>query len=272
MPKRVLPTLDFDSSGSAEIHFVGPIAAVGIHYANASIDMVRMVCPKSISTANHCGVCDAGTAPNPRNLAIGWDRRRKRWCFYLAPSDTFKEIFKQCSEAGVSARMMADGEGPDVLLQRIAAHTEVVIIPRTIGNRPDPMDFEAIDALNTVASESVYRKYDSVAEVEAVPAYTKANADGVGFSNYTGMSMFSGSGNGSFSGVWGVSAWRPLVSGISGVVGISGVTGHSGTDPNWKPSGLPGEAPAEPPPIRARPKAVPVKKDEVPSDRWDLMG
>lgn len=266
MAKKSLPQLDFDSSGSATVRFFGSITQLGIHYANAKLSMLKMVCPKSINASFHCGVCESGSSTNPRNLAIGWDCRMKRWAIYLGTIGTFHDIFEQCKAAGATGKMMSDGTGPDVMLQRVGSHTEVVVAPDTIGQeRGDDLDFEpmtVIKILNEVAKESAYARFDTIAEVEA--AHPKIQAV-PGFSGYHGMSSYSGT-----------SGYRNL--------GVSGSTGYSAYNPyaaerlellRQAESKHKIEVMAEPAAIKARPKLLKdeeVKEMPTGEDRWDLLG
>lgn len=276
MAKKSLPQLDFDSSGSASVRFFGLITELGIHYANAKLGMLKMVCPKSINTSFHCGPCESGTLPNPRNLAIGWDCRMNRWAVYLATISTFQEIFKQCKAAGATGQMMSDGTGPDIILQRIGSNTEVVVMPETIGQkRGEVRTFDPTKVLNDVAGDSCYAKFESVAEVEA--AYPKVQVS-AGFSGYQG---FSPSGISGYSNIPSVSGSM----GFSGVYGVSGSPGVYGTAPRanmferlelLRDARTPKiEVMAEPEAVKARPKikdSEEVKEMRSSEDRWDLLG
>ena len=256
MAKKIFPQLDFDSSGSASVRFFGLVTELGIHYANAKVPMIRMICPKTIDTTNDCKVCTSGSLPSSRNLAIGWDCRMNRWALYLGTTGTFSEIFKQCKAAGVTGQMMSDGLGPDIILQRIGSHTEVVIATETIGRQRGEVRIDdPIKIINDLAKESYYVKFDTIAEIEA--AYPKDIP--------SRAISYSGEG---FSGSFGVSG----VSGVSYIGERLELVREA--DVQSKRRKL--KTSVEPDAVKAKPKIKETNvKPEVPrtnNDRWDLLG
>jgi len=163
--------------------------------------------------------------------------------------------------------MMASGLGPDVILTRIGSGTEIVVMPETIGQKRGEVKlFDPITVLNEIATESIYTKFDSVAEVEA--AYSKqVQASGVmGVSGYSGVMGFSG-----LRGFAGNIDAELLANAMVSPLRMRLERLQLVKDAAPKP-----KVPAEPEAVKAVPKNikenVEVKKLPTGEDRWDLLG
>ena len=163
MAKNKLPPLDFDLSGSATIRFFGIISNVGIHYVDASIPILRMICPNTISDKSTCKFCEAQkTEPAPRMLAMGWDCEKFRWCLHMAPESIFYAVMQKSKEAGVTPEMMKTGLGPDIIFQRIGSNTEVIVIAETIGQSRGSGEQPIFDdCLEAAANQSIWNKFEN---------------------------------------------------------------------------------------------------------------
>lgn len=133
--------LAFDTAGCAVIRFFSNVWAVSVHWSDAKVSQIKQVCPDSITDdkavkAKPCGPClrcQNGEKPAERWVALGWDVDNKEWCIYMAHPFVFERIFKACKSLGITESMMAAGNGPDVVLQRLGKNTEPSVVEESIG-------------------------------------------------------------------------------------------------------------------------------------------
>jgi hypothetical protein len=178
----------FDSAGCAVIRFFSDVVGISVHWSDAKVSQIRQVCPDSITDgpgvkAKPCGPCLrclADEAPVERYVALGWDVDSKEWCIYMAHPIVFEKIFKQCKAMGVTQTMMASGNGPDVVLQRLGKNTEPTVMADTVGqDRGDgkiPSIAEALADirrrshwLSHASAESLEKKFDKPPETKPAP-------------------------------------------------------------------------------------------------------
>lgn len=263
-----LPSLEFDASGSATIRFYGKMISVGLHYANAKTALVKMICPDSIDdNIPECNLCVL-EKPSPRFLAMGWDCNKQRWVIYLAPKSVFEEISNKCKPY-ISAKMMEDGQGPDVILQRIGTKTEVEALPDTLGRErgvwkdhsnwdaheikdgkilPPPTHPDPITVFEQVRLNSHWRNYHSIGSLEK--DYPK---DGI--KSYAQSQIIFGG------------------HGLSAYSGSSGYSGYSGLGFTLAQASKPVPPSADLPVVKAIPKLEKKEKPEIKKidDRWDVV-
>lgn len=169
MPRspKIYP-LDFNTSGSATIRLFGRILEVKIHQAAAKLPLHRMICVNSIIDSESCSICQTSCPSSSRYLAYGWDCNAKRWAFYLAPMNVFKEIFEECRKIGVTEVMTDVGHGPDVFVQKIGFKTEIAIAGETAGKERGPGGYPKLETvLESVKKQSIWNEFQTVDEVEA---------------------------------------------------------------------------------------------------------
>lgn len=161
----------FDSSGSVVIRVFDRPAEVGVHWCSAKVSQFRLVCPDTMSDTKSCLCCAATKQPpSTRMMSLAWDVKESRWCVYMAHPLVFKEIFEKCVAAGASPEMIKNGQGPDLILQRIGKRTIVGAIPETLGivrgSGQQPFS-EYVDSLEKM---SLYKTLPTPAAIEAAYA------------------------------------------------------------------------------------------------------
>lgn len=190
MTKNRLHSLEFDSAGSATIRYFGSISKTAVHWVDCSLPMLRMICPNTLLENNDnskieipddapmdslvasknksCKFCSVHkfAVSAPRMIAMGWDCRQKKWALYLGPENVFADIMKQCNELGISAKMMAEGSGPDIILQRIGFGTDVVLVPESIGEKRGDKEMPSFEeCLKKIAANSIWMDYENQEQV-----------------------------------------------------------------------------------------------------------
>ena len=142
-----IPVLSFDSSGSAVARFFGNIAEVTIHWISAeeqlenpqlAVGQKQMLCPLSIAPLLppenfKCSACFKEKGSATRHVVMAYDVPKKAWSVYLAHPFILKKIMDAARECGATPKMMVDGTGPDIILQKIGQNTEVQTLPETMG-------------------------------------------------------------------------------------------------------------------------------------------
>jgi hypothetical protein len=166
---RNIPPLFFDSSGSAMARFFGKLGMIEVHWAEAKVPSLKMICPNSILKEKTCLVCknDSGKKnSHDRLISLAWDCKKNRWSLYLSSHLVFNEIFQQCNKVGVSNQLIENGDGPDVLIQRMGYKNEVAVLIETIAKTrgKDKPDFDEV--LKSAAKKSYWNKFDSTITLE----------------------------------------------------------------------------------------------------------
>jgi hypothetical protein len=162
----MLPFVKFDNYGNARIRFFGAPQAVGWHYARAKLSPLKTVCPNSFDT-NKCKFCGNGAMPVSRSMIRVWDCIAKRWAVYVGPHTVFADAWEKSKAVGVTKDEMYFGAGPDVLLQRLGASTEVEVCPETVGQARGKGPLPLLDeTMKGIEKASVWNKFGSVEEVE----------------------------------------------------------------------------------------------------------
>jgi hypothetical protein len=185
MPKPktlVLPPLMFDSSGSAQVRFAGPLAIVDVHWAKfgAKIAQAKLACPGTaedddflVNGGKHavmCKACAAGTPRKQRGVAIGWDVTSGRWCLFMAAPAVFAEAFEKSVPHGVTPARMTSGDGLNVVVQRVGMSTVVEVVPESGGTRPqgDAGVPDMALVLAGLRKKSLWTKYSTPDEIPSM--------------------------------------------------------------------------------------------------------
>lgn len=174
---RLLPSLSFDSSGSAVCRIFSRPLKYRLHYpVGLKLSADKCGCPNDLYTENDpakkaCLACERDyNNPNiktyDRYAMIGWDCKKKKWCIVYAGEPLIMALLEQCKNNAVSSEALFNGKGPDfaILRQGIQQSAEALMttisIDRSVGTSGWDFKVQESELAGEIAKRSHWAEMD----------------------------------------------------------------------------------------------------------------